>query len=98
MHSLNAHFGRSAQFSNALQIQSGEVACLLDVVRGTNAIFLGMIELARTLIDQGALAELRLARPLRLASQFAFVTLEGIAQAPALQVVRDFCAQRMGGG
>lgn len=98
VHSLNAHFGRTAQFGKALQIQSDEVACLLDVVRSTDAIFLGTIEVARALIDQGALAELRLARPLRLTSQFAFVTLEGIAQAPALKVVRDFCAQRMGGG
>ncbi|EJE53189.1 transcriptional regulator [Acidovorax sp. CF316] len=98
VHSLNAHFGRTAHFSEALQIQSDEVACLLDVVRTTDAVFLGTIEAARALIDQGELAELRLTRPLRLTSQFAFVTLEGISQAPALKVVRDFCAQRMGGG
>lgn len=95
VHSLNAHFGRSAQFSDAVQLQSDEVACLLDVVRTTDTVFLGTIEVARALIDQGELAELRLSRPLRLTSQFAFVTLEGVTEAPALKVVRGFCAERM---
>ncbi|MES2613290.1 MAG: LysR family transcriptional regulator [Pseudomonadota bacterium] len=93
--SLNAHFGQSVHFNEAIQLQSDEAACLLEVVRTTDAVFLGAVEVARALIDRGELAELRLSRPLRLTSQFAFVTLEGITEAPALKVVRDFCAERM---
>lgn len=95
VHSLDAHFGQSANFSEAVQLQSDEVACLLEVVRTTDTVFLGTIEVARSLIDRGELAELRLSRPLRLTSQFAFVTLEGITEAPSLKVVRDFCTARM---
>jgi len=93
--SLNAHFGQSVHFNEAIQLQSDEAACLLEVVRTTDAVFLGAIEVARSPIDRGELAELRLSRPLRLTSQFAFVTLEGVTEPPALKVVREFCAERM---
>lgn len=93
--SLNAHFGKSVHFNEAIQLQSDEAACLLEVVRTTNAVFLGAIEVARSLIDRGELIELKLSRPLRLTSQFAFVALEGITEAPALKVVRAFCEERM---
>jgi hypothetical protein len=33
--------------------------------------------------------------PLNLTSQFAFVTLEGATEAPALKIVREFCTARM---
>ena len=75
--------------------QSDEASCLLEVVRTSDAVFFGAIEVARSLMDRGELAELRLVRPLRLTSQFAFVTLEGVAETPALKVVRDFCGKRM---
>jgi DNA-binding transcriptional LysR family regulator len=95
VHSLNAHFGKSVHFNDAVQFQSDEAACLLELVRTSDTVFLGAVEVARSGMDAGELVELKLPRPLRLSSQFAFITLEGVTEAPALAVVRGFCAERM---
>lgn len=93
--SLNSHFGKSVHFMEAVQFQSDEASCLLEVVRTTDAVFFGAIEVARALMERDELVELKLTRPLRLSSQFAFITLEGIAETPALKVVQEFCAEHM---
>jgi len=93
--SLNSHFGRSVHFLDAIQFQSDEASCLLEVVRTTDAVFFGAIEVARSLMERNELVELKLSRPLRLTSQFAFITLEGVTETPALKVVQGFCAEHM---
>jgi hypothetical protein len=45
------------------------------------------VETARTLIDERELVELRMPKPLRLTSQFAFITLEGVTEPPALKIL-----------
>jgi DNA-binding transcriptional LysR family regulator len=93
--SLNSHFGRSVHFLDAIQFQSDEASCLLEVVRTTDAVFFGAIEVARSLMERDELVELKLTRPLRLSSQFAFITLEGVTETPALKMVQEFCAEHM---
>lgn len=93
--SLNAYFGDAVHFKDALQFQSDDTACLLELVRSSDTVFLGVVEVARALMDQGALVEIKLPRRPRLSSQFAFVTLEGVSEAPALKIARAFCAERM---
>jgi hypothetical protein len=39
--------------------------------------------------------ELRMPKPLRLTSQFAVITLEGVTEAPVLEIVHAFCAEHM---
>lgn len=93
--SLDAYFGKAMHFSDAVRFQSDEAWCLLELVRSSDAIFLGAVETARTLIDARELVELRMPKPLRLTSQFAFITLEGVTEAPALEIVHAFCAEHM---
>ncbi|MBJ2156792.1 LysR family transcriptional regulator [Variovorax sp. IB41] len=93
--SLDAYFGKAMHISDAVRFQSDEAWCLLELVRSSDAIFLGAVETARTLIDARELVELRMPKPLRLTSQFAFITLEGVTEAPALEIVHAFCAEHM---
>jgi hypothetical protein len=92
---LNEYFGKTVHFRDAIQVQSDETSCLIDTVRGSDAVFFGVVEVARTWLKQGELIELPMTPPLNLTSQFAFVTLEGATEAPALKVVREFCTARM---
>lgn len=93
--SLNGYFGRSVHFEEALRFQSDELFSLLEMVRTTDAIFFGTVEAARLLLDRKELTEVELSRPLGLTSQFAFVTLDGISETPALRMVKEFCVEKM---
>ena len=67
--------------------------CILyiEAVRNTDAVFLGVLAATRALQDSGELSELRVTPAAGLSAQFAFVTLEGRTEAPALRLVREFC-------
>ncbi|MDM0008294.1 LysR family transcriptional regulator [Variovorax sp. J22G73] len=93
--SLDAYFGNAMHFNDAVRFQSDEASCLLELVRTSDTVFLGAVETARTLIDARELVELRMPKPLRLTSQFAFITLDGVTKAPALKIVHAFCAEHM---
>ncbi|MNN99786.1 hypothetical protein D3C81_2195200 [compost metagenome] len=71
---------------------------LVEVVRSTDAVFFGVLQVARTLLESGELAPLHLSPPLELSSQFLFVTLEGKTMPAALEKIRDWCADQMRGG
>ncbi|CAN5565870.1 LysR family transcriptional regulator [soil metagenome] len=92
---LDEHFGRPAHLTDAIQFQSEEPAWLIETVRNSDVIFLGVLEVARTQLDEGSVVELPLVPALKLRSQFAFVTLEGVSESAALKVVRGFCAGAM---
>ncbi|WOP16831.1 substrate-binding domain-containing protein [Ottowia sp. SB7-C50] len=72
-----------------------DVGSLLDTVAQTDAIFLGVIAAARSGIDAGQLAELRLSPPLAAGARFAYVTLAGRTEAPVMQLLRRFVAERL---
>lgn len=93
--SLDAYFGNAMHFNEAVRFQSDEASCLLELVRTSDTVFLGAVETARVLIDERELVELRMPKPLRLSSQFAFITLDGVTEAPALKIVHAFCAEHM---
>ncbi|MGJ7542353.1 LysR family transcriptional regulator [Variovorax sp. LT1R16] len=93
--SLNSYFGNAVHFEEALRFQSDELFSLLEMVRTTDAIFFGTVEATRLLLDREDLVEIQLSRPLGLTSQFAFITLEGISETPALRMVRNFCTDKM---
>lgn len=90
---LNEYFGRNVHFEGLVQMKSDEISCLLELVRTSDAVFFGVTEIARRFVDSGDMVELRPSPALSLTSQFAFVTLEGVTEPPALQVVRSFCDQ-----
>lgn len=92
---LNRYFGEPVNIEAALRFQSDEIFSLLEMVRHSDAIYFGTTEGARALLDRQELREIALSRPLGLRSQFAFVTLSGVAEPAALAMVRAFCLERM---
>ena len=88
---LVERYGFDASPQRWLHVSSEDIGALIDAVRNTDAIFLGVLAATRALQDSGELAELTVAPAAGLSAQFAFVTLEGRTEAPALRLVRDFC-------
>ena len=95
---LNQHFGRKVHVDGLVQFRSDEIACLLEAVRGSDMVFFGVVEAARRFVDSGEMAELKPSPALGLSSQFAFVTLEGATELPALRMVRDYVDSLMQAG
>lgn len=88
---LVARYGSDASPQRWLHVSSEDIGALIGAVRNTDAIFLGVLAATRALRDSGELAELKVHPAAGLSAQFAFVTLEGRTEAPALQLVRSFC-------
>ena len=72
-----------------------DVGSLLDAVAQTDAVFLGVSAAARAGIADGRFAELRLSPALAAGARFAYVTLAGRTEAPVMQVLRRFVAERL---
>ena len=84
-------------YKRQIQYQSNDVNALVEVVRRTDAVFFGVLQVARALLDRGELVLLHLSPSLPLSSEFMFVTLDGKTPPPALEKVRDWCAAQMAG-
>ncbi|WMD20033.1 LysR family transcriptional regulator [Achromobacter seleniivolatilans] len=97
IHTLNEYFGNRTHFYDAIQYQSNDVNALVELVRSTDAVFFGVLQVARALLEKGELSRLHLSPPLELSSEFLFVTLEGKTMPAALEKIRDWCAGQMGG-
>jgi len=97
LHRLNEYFGNRTHFHDAIQYQSNDVNALVEVVRRSEAVFFGVLQVARVWLECGELVPLHLSPPLALSSQFMFVTLDGKTPPPALEKVRDWCAAQMAG-
>ena len=97
LHRLNEYFGNRTHFHDAIQYQSNDVNALVEVVRRSEAVFFGVLQVARVWLERGELVPLHLSPPLALSSQFMFVTLDGKTPPPALEKVRDWCAAQMAG-
>lgn len=88
---LIERYGERAHPQPWIQAASEDVGALLRTVAATDAVFLGVVAAARAQLAEGSLHELMPTPDAKLQAQFAFVTLKGRAESPALQVVRDFC-------
>lgn len=84
-------YGSDASPQRWLHVSSEDIGALIEAVRNTDAIFLGVLAATRALQQSGELSELKVSPAAGLSAQFAFVTLEGRTEAPALQLVREFC-------
>ena len=72
-----------------------ELATLGTLIGVLIGVPLGVIAAARPGIESGRLAELRLSPPLAAGARFAYVTLAGRTEAPVMQVLRRFVAERL---
>ncbi|MFJ1302541.1 LysR family transcriptional regulator [Pseudomonadota bacterium AL_CKDN230030165-1A_HGKHYDSX7] len=97
MHRLNAYFGPPVHFIDAIQYQSNDIQALVDLVRTTDTVFFGVLQVAQLAIARGELVHVDVRPALDLSSQFVFVTLEGKTLPPALLRLGELCMQYMSG-
>jgi len=94
-HILVRHFGPQADPQQAVSLRCEDVTSLVETVKASDAIFLGVIAAARAEIASGQLAELVTTPPLVAGARFAFVTLTGRTEAPSMGIFRQFVAERL---
>ena len=83
-------FGPQANPSDMVSLRCDDVASLVQTAARTDAIFLGVLATARSGLDDGSLVELQLTPPLAATARFAYVTLAGRTEAPAMTYFREF--------
>ncbi|MBP6221592.1 MAG: LysR family transcriptional regulator [Limnohabitans sp.] len=84
------HYGPRANPAQMTTLQCEEISSLIDVVRRTDAIFLGIVGAARQGLADGSLVELVLDPPFRGGAQLALITLAGRTELPVMAVFRSF--------
>ncbi len=89
------HFGIEADPQTSMRLRCDEIGSVLEAVRVSDSVFLGIVGAARVGIAAGELTELSTDPPLRSHALFAMVTLTGRTEAPAMALVREFVAQRL---
>jgi hypothetical protein len=77
-------------------LQCEEIASLIDVVRQTDAIYLGILGAARLGLADGSLVELALDPLFSGGARLALVTLAGRTELPVMAVFRAFVSTRLG--
>ena len=88
-------YGLQANPAEMVTLRCDDVASLVDTVAQTDAIFLGVIAATRQGLDDGSLAELHLKPGLSATARFAYVTLAGRTEAPAMAYFRQFVREHL---
>ena len=88
-------FGPQANPSEMVTLRCDDVASLVQTAAQTDAVFLGVIATARSGLADGSLVELALQPPLRATARFAYVTLAGRTEAPAMAYFREFVREHL---
>ncbi len=89
------HYGPRANPAQMTTIQCEEIASLIDVVRQTHAVLLGIVGAARQGLADGFLGELAMAPPFRAGARLALITLAGRTELPVMAVFREFVKSRL---
>ena len=88
-------FGPRADPQQAVSLRCDDITSLIETVKASDAIYLGILAPARAGIEAGQLAELVTAPPFASGARFAFVTLAGRTEAPSMGLFRQFVAERL---
>ncbi|MEY3923337.1 MAG: hypothetical protein RI915_984, partial [Pseudomonadota bacterium] len=83
-------YGLQANPSEMVALRCDDINGLLATVVQTDAIYLGVIAAARNRLKDGSLVELPLKPHLKATARFAYVTLAGRTEAPAMAYFRQF--------
>ncbi|MDB5744657.1 MAG: transcriptional regulator, LysR family [Polaromonas sp.] len=94
-HLLVQRFGPQADPQQAVSLRCDDITSLIEVVKASDAIYLGILAAARAGIVTGQLSELVTNPPLTAGARFAFVTLAGRTEAPSMGLFRQFAAERL---
>jgi DNA-binding transcriptional LysR family regulator len=86
-------FGPRADPQQAVSLRCDDITSLIETVKASDAIYLGILTAARSGIEAGALAELVTAPRLTNGARFAFITLAGRTEAPSMGLFRQFVAE-----
>lgn len=89
------HYGPKANPAQMTTLQCEDIASLLDVVRHTDAIFLGILGAARQGLSDGSLQALQLEPPFRAGARLSLITLAGRSEMPLMSVFRAFVKDRL---
>jgi hypothetical protein len=88
-------YGPQANPAEMVTLRCDDVASLVNTATVTDAIFLGVVAAASGGIDNGSLVELTLKPPLKATARFAYVTLAGRTEAPAMVYFREFVRKHL---
>lgn len=94
-HILVNQFGPHADPQQAVSLRCDDITSLIDTVKTSNTIFLGIVAAARAGIQDGQLIELVTQPASSLTARFAFVTLIGRTEVPAMTIFRRFVAEHL---
>ena len=83
-------YGLQANPAELVKLRCDDVASLICAVAQTDAIFLGVIAATRSGLDDGSLVELKVRPKLSAGARYAYVTLAGRTEAPAMATFRTF--------
>lgn len=92
---LMERYGPAADPQAWLQGTAEDIGTLVHAVLRTDAVFWGVLAVARSWMAAGELVELRVRPDPDIRSRFAFVTLAGRTAAPALETIRRFCVEHI---
>ena len=73
-----------------VSLRCDDVASLVQTAAQTNAVFLGALAATRSGLQDGSLVELAVKPALAATARFAYVTLAGRTEAPAMAYFRTF--------
>nr|WP_314629091.1 LysR family transcriptional regulator [uncultured Noviherbaspirillum sp.] len=94
-HILVERYGPEGDPEQCVTLQCEDVGSLVKVVMQSDTVFLGIVAAAREEIAHGAMKEIEMAPPLASGARYAFVTLAGRTQPPAIDVFRNFAIDAM---
>ncbi len=90
---LVEQYGPAADPQLMVSLQGEEVDSLIAAVERSLAVYLGIVAAAREGLQTGRLVQLDLQPAQRAQAHFAYITLQGRTEAPALTWFRGFVAQ-----
>lgn len=89
------HYGPRANPTQMTTLQCEDIASLIEVVRQTDAIYLGIVGAARQGLADGTLVELAMDPPFRAGARLALITLAGRTELPVMAVFREFVLKQL---
>jgi DNA-binding transcriptional LysR family regulator len=92
---LVSQYGPQADPQTMVALQAEEVDSLIAAVENSMAVYLGILAPARAQIDAGSLQEINLQPPMQAKPHFAYVTLQGRTEAPAMAWFRNFVKETL---
>ena len=94
---LVEQYGPAADPQLMVSLQGEEVDSLIAAVERSQAVYLGILAAARDGLAAGRLVELKLQPALRSQARFAYITLQGRTEAPAMAWFRRFVSATLRG-